>query len=411
MNNNFQRSLPVRPNLDQLRNQAKDLLKAFKNGDPDAIAEFASALSANAAQREAKLSDAQWVLAKSYGANNWNRLVECCHTVEAIWKNDIEGLRALIKKHPHLLVESVRIRPSNWGSPMAYAANLGHKEMVQMLADLGAQDLQHAFERACLQGQIETANMLFDHGARPDPKALLGPCETLNPQGLKLLLDLGGDFDLTEAAGAVLQTYSRNAQGKHACFRLLAEHGLPLPPTPVMALHLGRIDLLERNLAQDPKLLNQTFTHREIYPLELGCSEDPTYALHGTPLDGGTLLHMAVDFDEFEIAEWLLAKGADANANAGVDEDGFGGHTALFGTVVSQPYRAMVKGHERFTRLLLQHGADASIKASLRKELRFVEDETLHEFRDVTAAEWGERFQDQDWVNPAALKLVRTDLV
>lgn len=407
MNNTFERSLPVRPNLDQLRNQAKDLLKALKKGDPEAIAEFASALSAKAANGEPKLSDAQWVLAKSYGAPNWNRLVECCSTVEAIWKNDIEGLRALIKKHPHLLVESVRIRPSNWGSPMAYAANLGHKEMVQMLSTLGAQDLQHAFERACLQGKIETARMLFDRGARPDPKALLGPCETLNPQGLELLLNIGGEYDLVEAAGAVLQTYSRNAPGKHACLELLIKQGLPIPSTPVMALHRGRIDLLEEHLSQDPNLLSRTFSHQEIYPLELGCSEDPTYALHGTPLAGGTLLHMAVDYDDFEIAEWLLAKGAEANAKASVDEDGFGGHTALFGTVVSQPYRVGVKGHERFAKLLLQHGADASIRASLRKELRFVEDETLHEFRDVTAAEWGERFQDQDWVNPVALQLVQ----
>jgi ankyrin repeat protein len=407
MNNTFERSLPVRPNLDQLRNQAKDLLKAFKKGDPDAIAEFAGALSAKAANGEPKLSDAQWVLAKSYGASNWNRLVECCSTVEAIWKNDIEGLRALIKKHPHLLVESVRIRPSNWGSPMAYAANLGHREMCLMLAALGAQDLQHAFERACLQGKIETARMLFDRGARPDPKALLGPCETLNPQGLELLLNIGGEYDLVEAAGAVLQTYSRSAAGKHSCLELLIKHGLTVPETPPMALHRGRIDLLEQHLSQDPKLIGRTFSHREIYPLELGCSEDPTYALHGTPLAGGTLLHMAVDFDDFEIAEWLLAKGAEANAKAGVDEDGFGGYTALFGTVVSQPYRVGVKGHERFAKLLLQHGADASIRASLRKELRFVEDETLHEFRDVTAGEWGERFQDQDWVNPAALHLVR----
>lgn len=411
MNNNFQRSLPVRPNLDQLRNQAKDLLKSFKSGDPDAIAEFVAALSAKPGQTEPKLADAQWVLAKSYGANNWNRLVQCCQTSDAIWQNDIEGLKALIKLNPNLLVETVRLGGSNWGAPMAYAANLGRTEMVQMLASLGAQDLQHAFDRACLQGKTETAMLLFEQGARPDSKAILGPCETLNPIGLKLLLDLGGDYDLVEAAGMILQTYSRNAAGKNRCLTLLTEQGLPLPSTPAMALHLGRIDLLEEHLAEDEKLLNRTFTHREIYPLELGCSEDPTYALHGTPLDGGTLLHMAVDFDEFEIAEWLLAKGADANAKAGVDEDGFGGHTALFGTVVSQPYRAMVKGHERFARLLLQHGADASIKASLRKELRFVEDETLHEFRDVTALEWGERFQDQDWVNPAALKLVRTDLV
>lgn len=407
MNNTFQRSLPVRPNLDQLRHQAKDLLKAFRNGDPDALAEFASSLAATGSQAEPKLADAQWVLAKSYGAPNWNRLVECCHIVEAIWKNDIEGLRSLIKQNPPLLNQSVLIRWSSWGSPMAYAANLGHGEMVQMLAALGAADHQHAFQRACLQGQIETAKTLYKQGARPDPKALLGPCETLNPQGLDLLLNLGGDFNLTEASGAILQTYSRNAPGKHACLELLIKHGLPVPETPPMALHRGRIDLLEEHFVQDPYLISRTFSHREIYPLELGCSEDLTLALHGTPLAEGTLLHLAVDYDEFEIAEWLLAKGADANARAAVDEDGFGGHTALFGTVVSQPYRVGMKGHERFAKLLLQHGADPSMRASLRKALRFVEDETLHEFRDVTAAEWGERFQDQDWVNPYALQLVR----
>ena len=31
------RHLPVRPNLDQLRNQAKDLLRAIRRGDPSAL--------------------------------------------------------------------------------------------------------------------------------------------------------------------------------------------------------------------------------------------------------------------------------------------------------------------------------------------------------------------------------------
>ncbi len=66
----------------------------------------------------------------------------------------------------------------------------------------------------------------------------------------------------------------------------------------------------------------------------LGCHADHSLALHGTPLAGGTLLHLCVDCDEIEIARWLIAKGADVNAKATVDADGFGGHTALFGCVV-----------------------------------------------------------------------------
>ena len=35
------RKLPSRPDLRQLRHQAKDLLRAFQRGDPSAIADFA----------------------------------------------------------------------------------------------------------------------------------------------------------------------------------------------------------------------------------------------------------------------------------------------------------------------------------------------------------------------------------
>ena len=34
-----------------------------------------------------------------------------------------------------------------------------------------------------------------------------------------------------------------------------------------------------------------------------------------------------------EILHWLLARGANANATAAIDADGFGGHTPLFHTV------------------------------------------------------------------------------
>jgi hypothetical protein len=42
----------------------------------------------------------------------------------------------------------------------------------------------------------------------------------------------------------------------------------------------------------------------------------------------------------------------------------------------------------------------------LRKQLQGAPDETMHEYHDVTAFEWGERFHDQDFVNPAVMRLL-----
>jgi len=127
----------------------------------------------------------------------------------------------------------------------------------------------------------------------------------------------------------VLETDSRNPTSKHQILELYAQHGLELPDTPTMALHRGRLDLLEEHLHRDPQLLQRTFTHKEIYPPELGCHDD-VLATEGTPLAGTTLLHMCVDYDEIEIARWLLERGMDPDEKAAVDTDGFGGYTALF---------------------------------------------------------------------------------
>ncbi len=294
---------------------------------------------------------------------------------------------------------------------MSYAANLGRSEMVAMLRDLGATDLQHAFDRACLQGKLETARRLHAMGARPVADSVMGPCETQNGPGLALLFELGAELgdghgDRLAPVALILETYCRDPAGKHQCLELVAERGIDLPDTPPMAVHRGRIDLLEGQLRRDPALLNSTFAHREIYPPELGCHADESLALHGTPLAGTTLLHLCVDYDEIEIARWLLDHGADPNARAEVDADGFGGHTPLFGCVVSQAYRVGRRMDVEFARLLLDRGADPNIRATLRKRLRFVADETMHEYRGVSALGWGEQFHDQSWVSEPVMRLI-----
>ncbi|HSY03222.1 MAG TPA: hypothetical protein VK819_13745, partial [Acidobacteriaceae bacterium] len=178
------RHFPVRPNLDQLRNQAKDLLRAVRQGDPAAVGELRKnhpkGIDSAAETTAIKLADAQAALARSYGLASWPRLVTACRMTDAIWRGDVDTVRTLVLKDPRLLHESARgTAECNWGPPMSYAANIGQDAIIAMLREMGAEDLQHAFDRACLQGQIETARRLQTMGARPTPGMVMGPCETL----------------------------------------------------------------------------------------------------------------------------------------------------------------------------------------------------------------------------------------
>jgi hypothetical protein len=415
------RHLPVRPDLDQLKNQAKDLLRALHAGDPAAIEEFSRFSAREIDPAKAKLADAQLALARSYQAPTWARLVHACDLIDAIWRDDLNAVRDLIVKHPHLLHESATVRDSNWGPPMSYAANLGRNEIIKMLAEMGARDFEHALDRAVLQSRIDTAELLHGYLGSPPPPdgALAGPAYTLSVSGTAFALRVGARVKDDSGrrlapVDVVLETDSRKPEAKHAILEMYAAHGLELPDTPVMALHRGRIDLLEAHIERDPSVLNRTFPHEEIYPLEMGC-HDEVLATQGTPLKGTTLLHLCVDYDELEIAKWLIERGADVNARAAIDADGFGGHTPLFCTVVSQPNFWMnYQGHEQtapFAELLLHHGADPNIRASLRKKLHpgygpKYDVESVYEYRNVTALEWGRQFRAKVFVSEPAMRLI-----
>jgi hypothetical protein len=65
-------SLPAAANLEQLRKQAKDLLRELRTGAPEAVARLA-ALHSNPPD-EPKLTDAQLVIAREYGFPSWPKL-------------------------------------------------------------------------------------------------------------------------------------------------------------------------------------------------------------------------------------------------------------------------------------------------------------------------------------------------
>ncbi len=416
------RRLPVRPNLDQLRNQAKDLLCAIQRNDPAAIAEFkqwhphgAQLLS----QAQAiKLADAQLSLARSYGAPSWQRLVQACKLTDAIWRNDVQTVKEIIEQNPQLIHESALITHSNWGPPMSYAANLGRDEIIRFLHSQGARDLEHAAGRAALQSHPDTVRMIYDLAGRPSLErwTLAGPAYTLSVEGTAVLFTLGAQIVRADGVDRntmehLLGTDSRNPPAKHRILEMYVEQGFEPPDTPVMALHRGRIDLLESHLKRDPQLLTRTFDVTDVFPLAPACSAEP-YTAQGTPVHGTTLLHLAAYFDELEIAEWLLDKGMNPNAPSAIDADGFGGYTALFSTVVSQHnfwvnYGKGQPDDARFTRLLLDRGADPNVRASIRARLEEGHGGgPLREYRDVTPLGWGEEYHARVFVSGESLRLI-----
>ena len=418
------RRLPVRPDLDQVHRQAKDLLRAIHAGDHDAIAELRAHHPESIEPSAAKLTDAQLVLARSYEASSWTRLVHAVQLADAIWRDDIERVRALVTSDSRLLHEAVLVRKdSNWGPPMTYAANLGREQIIRMLHGLGATDARSALARAVLQGKIAAAKLLHELLGRPKAPngALTGAAYTLSVSGTEFAFEIGarivvGDDEFRNTMEHLLGTDSRNPVAKHRILELYVEHGFEPPDTPVMALHRGRIDLLEAHLARDPQLFTRTFDNADIFPLAPACAGKPNtddrFMAQGTPVHGTTLLHLAAYYDELAIAEWLLDQGMDPNVRSAVEADGTGGYTALHSTVVSQRnfwvnYGKGQPDEARFTRLLLDRGADPNIRASLKHRLEEGHGGgPLAEYRDVTPLSWGERFEHKIFVSRESLRLI-----
>ena len=71
--------LPARASLEQLRKQAKELLRGIRNGDAEAARRVAALRSHSPAPdfgSSMTLADAQWVLAREYGFESWAKLAQ-----------------------------------------------------------------------------------------------------------------------------------------------------------------------------------------------------------------------------------------------------------------------------------------------------------------------------------------------
>jgi ankyrin repeat protein len=146
MSSAFRRTLPARPDLDQQKKLAKDLLRAFRAGDPEAAARMRAELPD---KTELSLTDAQYVLAREYGFASWRELRDRIERqtasqlppVErfkrAVQSGDATSLRAVLEQHADVRAQ-IDAPIFSFDSPALVAISDRHVDAIDVLLELGA---------------------------------------------------------------------------------------------------------------------------------------------------------------------------------------------------------------------------------------------------------------------------------
>src|SRR5688572_18313492 len=143
MSSAFRRTLPARPDLDQQKTLAKELLRAFRAGDGDAIARMRAELPDKAAPT---LTAAQYVLAREYGFASWRELKDRIDQLtaerrpplerlkHAVHHGDAAMVRALVQEHAEVRA-SLNPPTFAFDAPALLQASDDHPDVVGVLLE------------------------------------------------------------------------------------------------------------------------------------------------------------------------------------------------------------------------------------------------------------------------------------
>jgi ankyrin repeat protein len=359
--------LPPRPDIAQYRKRAKALIHAVDSRDPSAIRRWAEdwlqslgrhvredgsreRWANDEAERLVKeigerqihlLADAQLYIAHIHGFDSWPKfsvhLADIARqspvsdfeaAVDAIVTGDIETLRALIEKHPSLV--------------LARSSRVHHATLLHYIAANG----HEGYRQKTPKNAVEIARILLNAGAEVDATARMydADCTTMEMlvsstppanAGLQValtetLLDYGAAPDGIDNDSSPIMTALRFHFPETA--RALARHGARVDNV-ISAAALGRVDLVERMV-------------NDYGGLEAGV---PLASSRWPRLPKNPEKHLAYAMayaawcGQKEIIEVLLRKGVDPNSS---DDDG--------------PALSWATGTGRMdiAKLLLAHGAD-----------------------------------------------------
>jgi hypothetical protein len=119
--------------------------------------------------------------------------------------------------------------------------------------------------------------------------------------------------------------------------RTFIEYGLSFEDKILLAVFANDPTELQKQLLQNSSAINNAYSFNCTF----------------TPLYKASLLHICAEYNHVDCAEVLVKYGADVNIKAGVDENGFGGQTAIFHTVNQHANKCI-----DMMRFLIAHNAD-----------------------------------------------------
>jgi ankyrin repeat protein len=388
------RTISDRPDLDQLKRQAKELLVAFRAGEPDANAEV-TAHYRDPDRAAFALHDAQLVIARAYGFESWPKLkafVEGAtvrRLVEAVRAANLDEVRAMLTIRPELArmsidnlqvvhhavlarsTEMVRILMKHGANARdgvyphrdattarVIALERGYEEIVRIIDDeeqkrrdttSGIPNAPPADDlfRAIASGEIDRAIALMEENlARihtrhipSEASPLHVAAEGLDSRLVAWLLDHGADpavrahRDVTPLDVAAHRWYRTDTQRFEKVATLLLGRGAPM--TAAAAVALGDADWLRTRNAEG-RLSDQN--------------------------DGsGGLLRIAVTHDRQRILELLLDFGFDPDERVRL----YDGDDAPYTWGIALQQAVQLRRYD-MAETLLKRGADpnASIYAS-----------------------------------------------
>jgi ankyrin repeat protein len=392
-------SLPPAPSLEQLRKQAKELLRAHRAGEPGAAARVA----AHDPGEPLRLTGAQHVVAREHGFPSWPRLKAYVERVAAhgpdlqhAYHEDLDyyegrayGLHASARDGTEGAVAAFE----RWGAPLTEAgarAVVARQHGFAGWAALrrhvaGLHDSGEPFARAYraveahdvdgLRAQLETfpdlatavgtngndllgmagatcderlVRVLLDAGADPTRGNARGwtPLHQAGYSNLpllaRMLLDEGAAVDVSARGDGGTPLVVALFWGHREVTEVLAEHGVH-PHNLRAAAGLGRLDLVEELVAPDGRLAPEAGAHRAYYRPHSGfpdwrASDNPQEVLDEA-------LAWAARSDRVAVLEPLVARGARPDA------DVYRGSALMW---------ASACGRTAAARRLLELGADPS---------------------------------------------------